>query len=112
MPDECSLAALHYLESSLGRRCGGSTGTNFCAVLSLALEMRRNGQAGSIVSILCDTGERYAHTYYDPAWLASHGFDAPKLAAMSARITSIASDPASAKEYDSWLEVVRKPSHG
>ena len=58
VPDLYSLAALQYLERSMGRKVGGSTGTNFCAVLSLALEMRRCGQGGSIVSILCDNGER------------------------------------------------------
>ncbi len=75
VPDNYSLAALHYLEKALGRKCGGSTGTIFCAVLSLADEMRRNQEAGSIVAILCDGGERYLHSYYDRAWLAANGFE-------------------------------------
>ena len=29
IPDLASIAAIHYLEQALGRRCGGSTGTNF-----------------------------------------------------------------------------------
>jgi cysteine synthase A len=35
--------------------------------------MAAAGQAGSIVSILCDSGERYAGTYYDDAWLDANG---------------------------------------
>ena len=27
------------------------------------------------VSILCDSGDRYAHSYYNPDWYADHGID-------------------------------------
>lgn len=74
VPDAYSLAALKYLEGVLGRKCGGSTGTIFCAVLSLAAEMRRHNEAGSIVAILCDGGERYLHSYYRQDWLDANGF--------------------------------------
>ena len=37
--------------------------------------MLKRREAGSIVSLLCDRGERYAHSYYNPEWLKSHGFD-------------------------------------
>jgi cysteine synthase A len=73
VPDVASLAALRYLESSLGRRCGGSTGTNFIAALHLAREMHEAGEEGSIVTVLCDGGERYSQTYYDDRWLAAQG---------------------------------------
>jgi len=36
VPDIASIAAIRYLERVLGRRCGGSTGTNFIATLHLA----------------------------------------------------------------------------
>ncbi|MFO1039087.1 MAG: PLP-dependent cysteine synthase family protein [Geminicoccaceae bacterium] len=75
IPDVHSLAALQVLERLLGRRCGGSTGTNFVGVLEVAHEMKAKGEAGSIVTLLCDGGERYRHSYYDPAWLAASGFD-------------------------------------
>ena len=32
--------------------------------------MSAGGKSGSIVSLICDSGERYAHTYYDDDWLA------------------------------------------
>ncbi|HWK69592.1 MAG TPA: PLP-dependent cysteine synthase family protein [Burkholderiaceae bacterium] len=75
VPDAASLSALRYLQASLGRRCGGSTGTNFVAALHLAREMHEAGRQGSIVTVLCDSGERYTQTYYNDEWLAGQGFD-------------------------------------
>jgi cysteine synthase A len=37
--------------------------------------MRDAGRSGSIVTILCDSGERYAHSYYNPAWYPKQGID-------------------------------------
>lgn len=75
VPDSLSLAAMRHVSARLGRRVGGSTGTNFVGVLLTAQGMRAVGRRGSIVSILCDSGERYAHSYYDPAWYTKHGID-------------------------------------
>ena len=33
------------------------------------------GERGSVVTLLCDGGERYGPTYYDDAWLAAKGLD-------------------------------------
>ncbi|MGB3291033.1 MAG: PLP-dependent cysteine synthase family protein [Burkholderiaceae bacterium] len=79
VPDAASLSALRYLQASLGRRCGGSTGTNFVAALRLAREMHETGQRGSIVTVLCDSGERYTQTYYNDDWLTARGFDIGRL---------------------------------
>ena len=43
------------------------------AALACAESMRRRGEAGSIVSLLCDDGERYRQTYFDDAWLQAQG---------------------------------------
>jgi cysteine synthase A len=75
VPDALSLAAMHYLAQRLGRRVGGSSGTNLVGALLVAREMVAAGESGSIVAILCDGGERYATTYYDPAWLSAQGYD-------------------------------------
>ena len=75
VPDALSLAAMRWTNTRLGRRVGGSTGTNIIGVLAAAEAMRSAGQAGSIVTILCDGGERYAHSYYNPQWYAAQGFD-------------------------------------
>ena len=75
VPDLATMTALRYLERSLGRRVGGSTGTNFVATLQLAREMHAAGESGSIVTVLCDGGERYSQTYYHPQWLQGQHFD-------------------------------------
>jgi len=75
VPDAASIAAMRWLSDILGRRVGGSTGTNIWATLQLICEMRAAGETGSVVTLLCDGGERYGHTYYDDGWLASHGLD-------------------------------------
>ncbi|WP_312305122.1 PLP-dependent cysteine synthase family protein [Diaphorobacter nitroreducens] len=67
--DDDSVAAMRALSTLLGRRVGPSTGTNFVAMLRLAQEMRTQGQQGSILSLLCDAGERYLPTYHDDAWV-------------------------------------------
>ena len=75
VPDAASVAATWLLENLFGRRYGGSSGTNLVACLQLAAEMRARGERGSIVSLLCDRGERYDETLFDRAWLGAHGID-------------------------------------
>jgi cysteine synthase A len=73
--DTDSIAAAWELEALLGRRYGGSSGTNLVACLRLAAAMRARGERGSIVSLLCDHGERYDQTLFQPAWLAARGIE-------------------------------------
>lgn len=75
VPDDLSLAAMHYLAQRLGRHVGGSSGTNLIGALLVARQMVERRESGSVVAILCDSGERYETTYYNPLWLISQGFD-------------------------------------
>ncbi|TNF86336.1 MAG: PLP-dependent cysteine synthase family protein [Gammaproteobacteria bacterium] len=75
VPDAASYATIHFLQELLDRRCGGSTGTNVYAAFQIIAEMAAAGQTGSVVSMLCDGGERYLDTYYNAEWLAERGFD-------------------------------------
>jgi cysteine synthase A len=75
IPDAVSLAAMRVLSQKLGRRVGGSTGTNFAAACHHAAKMRAVGQTGSLVTLICDSGERYANTYHSEAWLKERGLD-------------------------------------
>jgi cysteine synthase len=70
VPNTDSVAAMRALSNLLGRRVGPSTGTNFIGMLALAREMRAAGRQGSILSLLCDAGERYLPSYHDPDWVA------------------------------------------
>jgi cysteine synthase A len=67
-----SIAAMRELSRLLGRKVGPSTGTNFFGMLQIAKAMRENGEVGSIVSLLCDSGERYADSYHNAGWVQSH----------------------------------------
>jgi cysteine synthase A len=73
--DAASIGAMRALSRRLGRRVGGSTGTNLVAVAQLVEEMAERRETGSIVTILCDGGERYGCTYYDDQWLDERGLD-------------------------------------
>jgi cysteine synthase A len=75
IPDVASLAAMRVLSRRLGRRVGGSTGTNFAGVCLHAARMRETGQKGSIVTLICDHGERYGATYHSDKWLDEQGLD-------------------------------------
>lgn len=75
IPDAVSLAAMRVLSRRLGRRVGGSTGTNFIAMCFQAARMIEHGKTGSLVTLICDSGDRYANTYYSDEWLAANGLD-------------------------------------
>jgi len=75
VPDAASIAGARWLESRLDRRFGPSTGTNIAGALALAAEMQSQGRSGSIATLACDAGDRYADTIYDDAWVASRKVD-------------------------------------
>lgn len=75
VPDAGSMAAIRLLRERTGLWAGGSTGTNLYGAFQLISRMVAEGQAGSIVTLLCDGGDRYAHTYYNDDWLAEQNLD-------------------------------------
>ncbi|WP_028660261.1 PLP-dependent cysteine synthase family protein [Nocardioides insulae] len=84
VPDAASIATMRWTSGRMGRPVGGSTGTNVWASLVTIDRMRAAGEHGSVVTLLCDGGERYASTYYSDAWIAEQGLDlAPYAAALA-----------------------------
>lgn len=75
VPDARSIGAMRAVSQRLGRRVGGSTGTNIAACIELIREMAAREESGSIVTLLCDSGRRYQDTYFDDAWLENRGID-------------------------------------
>jgi cysteine synthase A len=75
VPDAASIATARWCSQVTGKLVGGSTGTALWGALRLVAGMRAEGRAGSVVTLLCDGGERYSETYYDDGWLASAGID-------------------------------------
>ena len=72
VPDAASIAAMLWLEKRIGRKAGPSTGTNLWGALSRAHDMVKAGQTGSIVTLLCDSGDRYLATHHDPSWVTDN----------------------------------------
>jgi cysteine synthase A len=75
VPDAASIGAARALSRRLGRLVGGSTGTNLWACAQLITEMVERGEDGSVVSLLCDSGERYRSTYFNDDWLMERQID-------------------------------------
>ncbi|MCA1217325.1 PLP-dependent cysteine synthase family protein [Streptomyces sp. 8L] len=75
VPDAATVAAVRVLERLAGRRAGGSTGTGLWSALRIVAEMIERGQRGSVVTLICDGGDRYLDKYYSDAWLAAQGLD-------------------------------------
>ena len=75
IPDAASVAAMVHFAHLSGMHAGPSTGTNLWGVWQLVAQMVAAGEQGSIVTLMCDGGERYAGSYNNPDWLAEKGLD-------------------------------------
>jgi cysteine synthase A len=75
VPDAASIAAARVLRERTRHWAGASTGTSLHAALELIARMRDAGERGSVVTLICDGGARYAGTYYDDDWVAAQGMD-------------------------------------
>jgi cysteine synthase A len=100
VPDAASIAAMRWCSRTTGRLVGGSTGTALWGALRLVASMRATGTPGSVVTLLCDGGERYAGTYYDDDWLAAEGIDTTPYAATLERF----------HDTGSWVEPPLAPT--
>ncbi|MHA3703149.1 PLP-dependent cysteine synthase family protein [Jatrophihabitans sp. YIM 134969] len=72
--DAASFVHARWGSERLGRHVGASTGTNLVGALRLAREVQLAG-GGSVVTLLCDGGERYADTVHDDAWWSARDRD-------------------------------------
>jgi cysteine synthase A len=75
VPDAATVAAVRTLERVIGRKAGGSTGTGLWSALRIVAEMVDRGERGSVVTLICDSGDRYLDKYYSDAWLEEQGLD-------------------------------------
>jgi cysteine synthase A len=75
VPDAASIATMRMVSERTGRNVGGSTGTNVWGAFLLVAEMLSRGEQGSVVTLICDGGDRYAGTYYSDTWVGDQGFD-------------------------------------
>jgi cysteine synthase len=73
VPDAASIATMRFVRERTGRSVGGSTGTNVWGCFVLIAKMLARGEQGSVVTLICDGGDRYAGTYYNDAWVRDQG---------------------------------------
>jgi cystathionine beta-synthase len=71
IPDDESLATARELLRQEGVLAGSSTGTLLAAALSYCRESR---QPKRVVTLVCDTGNKYLSKMYDDYWMADQGF--------------------------------------
>lgn len=74
IPDTESVPLLHALLTEEGLCLGGSSGVNVAGAVRLAREL---GPGHCIVTILADSGTRYAGKLFNPAFLRAHGIPVP-----------------------------------
>ena len=74
IPDEEALPIVFDLLKHEGLCLGGSSGINVAGAIRLAQEL---GPGHTIVTILCDGGQRYQSKLFNPAFLAEKGLPAP-----------------------------------
>jgi len=72
--DEEMLLAIYDLVEHEGLVMGGSTGINVAGAIHMAKEL---GPGKTIVTLLCDHGQRYQSKIYNPEFLKERGLPAP-----------------------------------
>jgi cysteine synthase len=74
IPDEEVLPIIFDLVVHQGLLLGGSSGVNVAGAIRLARDL---GPGHTIVTLLCDSGARYASKLFNPAFLRSKGLPVP-----------------------------------
>ena len=74
IPDEEALPILFDLAAREGLLLGGSSAINVAGAIRLARDL---GPGKTVVTVLCDSGARYASKLYNPAFLREKGLPTP-----------------------------------
>jgi cysteine synthase len=74
VPDDEALPYIFDLAAREGMVLGGSSGVNIAGAVRMAREM---GPGHTIVTVLCDYGNRYQSKLYNPAFLKEKGLPVP-----------------------------------
>jgi cystathionine beta-synthase len=78
VPDRTSFSLARRLAREEGILAGGSTGTNLYIALEVAREV--DNPAALVVTIICDTGERYLSKVFNDEWMQENQMlEAPRM---------------------------------
>jgi cysteine synthase A len=80
--DQTALETIYNLLWEEGLFLGGSVGINVAAAVETAARL---GPGHTIVTVLCDSGDRYRSRLFDAAWLQARGLRQPERAAAGVR---------------------------
>ena len=86
IPDEEALPIIFDLVVQEGLLLGGSSGVNIAGAIRLAKDL---GPGHTIVTLLCDSGARYASKLFNPAFLLSKKLPVPEWLEASARAPKV-----------------------
>ncbi len=75
VPDEEALPLLYELVREEGLLLGGSSAVNLAGAIRMARDL---GPGSTVVTILCDSGTRYASKLFNPDFLDAKGLPAPE----------------------------------
>jgi len=75
IPDEEAVTVIYELLEHEGLCLGGSTGINIAGAIRLAKQL---GPGKTIVTILCDSGNRYQSKLFNPAFMRSKNLPVPE----------------------------------
>lgn len=68
--DRDAIAMTHWLLAHEGLFVGGSSGLNVAGAARIAMSLP---EGSTVVTVLCDGGQRYSSRLFDTAWLQEHG---------------------------------------
>jgi cysteine synthase A len=71
--DQTALTTIYQLLREEGLLLGLSAGVNIAGAVRYA---REHGPGKTIVTIFCDSGQKYLSKYFNPVWLAANGLKA------------------------------------
>jgi len=91
--DEEAVQIVFDLLQEEGLCMGGSSGVNIAGAMALAREL---GPGHTIVTILCDYGNRYQSKLYNPEFLRSKGLPVPQWLERPVSVPSVFVDPEAA----------------
>jgi cysteine synthase A len=74
IPDEEAVPVIYELLEHEGLCLGGSSGINVAGAIRLAREL---GPGHTIVTVLCDSGNRYQSKIFNPAFMRSKNLPVP-----------------------------------
>ena len=75
VPDAASIATMRLVRERTGAASAAPPGRTSGERCSSSPRCCRDGERGSIVTLICDGGDRYAGTYYSDAWVDEQGLE-------------------------------------